>query len=210
MPLFSQSQASSLGEPHRVEETETSADVDRVSAREVVPQNRPWEVATKSAEDFLVVSPYTDRAHLLDPTALNHAQVLLAKALSLLTPITTAYAIVPYVAAFNWDAVFHWLAAAAKADAFTWREQYFYIVIFRSQVPPSTDRSHLDALDKKAHAEAMETNGLLKYWFGIPDDDGRNLATCKFPRPCSNDAAFSDSAGRHLATTCGRFSGQQW
>lgn len=131
-----------------------------------------------TVEDLLVVSPYTDRVHLLDLTILNQAQILLSQALTILSPATAAYATSPYIASFNWVEVFSFLAAAVKAANYPWKEQVFYIVVFRSQVPPTTDRSHLGALDKRAHAEAMQTNGLLKYWFGVPDYDGRNLATC--------------------------------
>ncbi|KAL8968197.1 MAG: hypothetical protein Q9183_002576 [Haloplaca sp. 2 TL-2023] len=157
-----------------------------------------WERTAAVSSDLLVASPYTDSAHLLNLAALTQVQVLFARALSLLTPITSAYSTVPYASAFNWDAVFYWLAAAAKAHSFAWKEQDFYIVIFRSQVPASTDRSHLAALDKRAHAEAMrETNGLLKYWFGIPDSDGRNLATCIWRRRA--DASVGSSGDGHKA-----------
>ncbi|KAL8866891.1 MAG: hypothetical protein Q9174_006016, partial [Haloplaca sp. 1 TL-2023] len=163
-----------------------------------VPEKDEWERTAALSSDLLVVSPYTDPAHLLNLAALTQAQVLLARALSLLSPTTTAYATVPYASAFNWDAVFYWLAAAAKADSFAWKEQDFYIVIFRSQVPASTDRSHLAALDKRAHAEAMQgTNGLLKYWFGVPDSDGRNLATCIWRHRA--DASVGSSGDGHKA-----------
>lgn len=135
--------------------------------------------AENAQEDLLVVSPYTSRPHLLDLTALNQCQTLLAKALTLLSPVTHAYATVSYIDAFNWHAVLSHLAAAVKSERLEWKEQFFYIVVFRSQIPPSTDRSHLAELDKEAHVEAMETGGLFKYWFGTPDADGRNLATCK-------------------------------
>ncbi|KAL8929876.1 MAG: hypothetical protein Q9208_001020 [Pyrenodesmia sp. 3 TL-2023] len=137
------------------------------------------ENLSSAAEGLLIVSPYTSRPHLLDLKTLNRAQVLLAKALTVLSPTTHAYATVPYIEAFNWEAVFSSLATAVKKDAFQWTGQSFYIVVFRSQVPPSTDRSHLAALDRAAHMEAMKSGGLLKYWFGLPDSDGRNLATCK-------------------------------
>lgn len=138
-------------------------------------------IQAAAEEDLLVVSPYTRRPHLLDLTNLTKSQTYLAKALTRLSPLTHAYATVPYVKAFNWDVVFGSLAAAVKADGFSWTEQFFFIVVFRSQVPPSTDRSHLAELDKKAHMEAMASGGLFKYWFGVPDHDGRNLATCGCP-----------------------------
>ncbi|KAL8677078.1 MAG: hypothetical protein Q9186_006458 [Xanthomendoza sp. 1 TL-2023] len=113
------------------------------------------EAQAIAADDLLVVSPYTSRAHLLDLNLLNHAQILLAKALTILSPSTHAYATSSYINSFNWDAVFRLLAAKVKADGFAWREQFFYVIIFRSQVPASTDRGDLAALDVKAHAEAM-------------------------------------------------------
>ncbi|KAL8736195.1 MAG: hypothetical protein Q9166_000350 [cf. Caloplaca sp. 2 TL-2023] len=150
-----------------------------------------------AAEDLLVVSPYTSRAHLLDLTLLNQAQILLAKALAIFTPVTHAYATSTYISSFNWDAVFSLLAASVKAEGLQWKEQFFYVIIFRSQVPPSTDRSDLAALDMKAHAEAMTSGGLLKYWFGTPDANGRNLATCIWRR--REDAQPGSSGEGHKA-----------
>lgn len=40
---------------------------------------------TTAPDKLLIVSPYTSRPHLLDLTLLNHAQVLLAKGLTILT-----------------------------------------------------------------------------------------------------------------------------
>lgn len=137
------------------------------------------DILSPTKDNLLIVSPYISRPHLLDLKTLNRSQIFLAKALTALSPATHAYATVPYIEAFNWEAVFSSLAAAVKEDAFQWTGQFFYIVVFRSQVPPSTDRSHLAELDKAAHMEAMTSGGLLKYWFGLPDGDGRNLATCK-------------------------------
>ncbi|KAL8825975.1 MAG: hypothetical protein Q9170_007585 [Blastenia crenularia] len=155
-------------------------------AQDVGQEKVSAEGAQAMAEDnLLVASPYTSRPHLLDLTTLNGSQILLAKALSLLTPVTDAYATFTYTESFNWDAVFTCLAAAVKSEAVQWKEQFFYIVVFRSQIPPTTDRSHLAELDKAAHIEAMKSGGLLKYWFGKPDDDGRNLATCKQVKPPS-------------------------
>ncbi|KAL8751393.1 MAG: hypothetical protein Q9184_006082 [Pyrenodesmia sp. 2 TL-2023] len=137
------------------------------------------DTLSTAKDNLLIVSPYTSRPHLLDLKTLNRSEIFLAKALTVLSPVTHAYATVPYTESFNWEDVFSSLAVAVKEDAFQWTGQFFYIVVFRSQVPPSTDRSHLAALDKTAHMEAMRSGGLLKYWFGLPDGDGRNLATCK-------------------------------
>ncbi|KAL8749156.1 MAG: hypothetical protein Q9199_007859 [Rusavskia elegans] len=152
---------------------------------------------TTASEDLLMVSPYTTRPHLLDLTLLNGAQILLAKALTILAPVAASYATSPYISSFNWKAVFSLLAASAKASGYAWKEQFFYVIIFRSQIPPSTSRSDLAALDMKAHAEAMVGNGLLKYWFGTPDADGRNLATCIWRR--REDALPGSSGEGHKA-----------
>ncbi|KAL8956717.1 MAG: hypothetical protein Q9193_005834 [Seirophora villosa] len=132
-------------------------------------------------DSLLVVSPYASPPHLLDLASLNPSQVYLVKALSTLAPVTHAYATISYTKAFNWAAVFTGLATAVKDDAFKWTEQFFYIVVFRSQIPPTTDRRHLEELDMRAHAEAMKSGGLFKYWFGTADADGRNLATYAHP-----------------------------
>ena len=112
-----------------------------------------------SNDNFLIVSPYRSRAHLLSLQHLHPNQQLLAKALTSIQPIRPDYATCPYPLAFNRSTVTE--------------------VIFRSQIPPTTSRAHLAALDRAAHIEATKSGGLLKYWFGVPDQEGRNLATCK-------------------------------
>jgi len=44
--------------------------------------------------------------------------------------------------------------------------------------PTLDERLEREELDEGSHAEATKSGGLLKYWFGMPDEDGRNLATC--------------------------------
>ena len=56
----------------------------------------------------------------------------------------------------------------------------FYVIVFRSKVNQHADRQLLGELDKAAHLEAVESGGLLKYWFGEPDEAGRILATCEY------------------------------
>ncbi|KAL8898236.1 MAG: hypothetical protein Q9207_006813 [Kuettlingeria erythrocarpa] len=154
-------------------------------------------IPTKIEENLFVVSPYSSRPHLLDLNTLTRSQSFFTKALTLLSPVTHAYATVPYIDSFNWDAIFSTLAAAVKENAFEWTNQFFYVVVFRSQIPPSTDRSQLAELDKRAHMEAMRSGGLLKYWFGVPDGDGRNLATCIWRQ--REDAAPGSSGEGHKA-----------
>lgn len=126
----------------------------------------------------LVVSPYTTLPHLLDLRTLEEPQRLLAKSLTLLQSTQDDYATAPYHKSFNWDAVVDQLRSLLGSSNHHWNHQYFYIVVFRSQIPPTTDRTHLIELDQKSHAEATRSGGLLKYWFGMPDQNGRNLATC--------------------------------
>lgn len=129
-------------------------------------------------ENFLVVSPYDEPPHLLDLRTLDTANRLLAKALVGLKCLREDYATAPYVETFNWSEVIQSVNDLASRSGFTWKEQAFYIVVFRSQIPPTTVYADLGVLDKAAHAEATKSGGFLKYWFGSPDQDGRNLATC--------------------------------
>ena len=128
---------------------------------------------------FIVVSPYTSPPHLLDLRHLDVSQQLLAKALTILGSIREDYATAPYIDSFNWTDVFAYLRKLIHEYGHVWRRQHFYIVVFRSQIPATTNRIELGELDQRSHAEAMKSGGLLKYWFGMPDVHGRNLATCE-------------------------------
>ena len=134
---------------------------------------------------FLVVSPYTSNPHLLDLRTLDISQQLLARALTHLQAVREDYATASYVDSFNWTAVLARLKTLVQQNNHHWRRQDFYIVVFRSQVPPTTSRLELGELDQRSHAEATKSGGLLKYWFGNPDIHGRNLATCAFIRDLS-------------------------
>lgn len=133
----------------------------------------------EEAKEWLVVSPYMEYPHLLNLATITKSQQLLAKALTVLAPIRSDYATAPYQDGFNWSEVIWTLQGLLNAIGVSWVKTSFYIVVFRSQLMPTTDRSHLGALDICSHAEAMKTGGLLKYWFGTPDENYRNLATCK-------------------------------
>jgi hypothetical protein len=112
----------------------------------------------------LVVSPYTDAAHLLDLTTLDQENQLLTRALSHLTCLRPDYATSPYLETFNWGEVIDVLRSLSKESGHRWKETSFYIVAFRSQIPPATVLRYdeLGALDKASHAEAMASGGLLK------------------------------------------------
>lgn len=127
---------------------------------------------------LLVTSPYTSPEHLLDLRSLQTNQQLFARALTILRPVDEKYATRSYANAFNWPAVISYLRSLSENAYYTWSGQSFYVVVFRSRVPLTTDREKLGELDRRSHAEATKVGGLLKYWFGVPDAEGRNLATC--------------------------------
>ena len=54
----------------------------------------------------------------------------------------------------------------------------FHGVIFRSKRRIGSETTSLYAADRLAHEEAVNSGGLLMYWFGVPDSEGMNLATC--------------------------------
>ncbi|KAF7895285.1 hypothetical protein EAF00_007099 [Botryotinia globosa] len=160
---------------------------------------------------YLVVSPYDEKPHLLDLDTLDTPNQLLARALVGLKCLREDYATAPYIETFNWQEVIDSLRELAKASNYTWKEEFFYIVVFRSQVPPETvaHYSDLGALDKAAHAEATESGGFLKYWFGVPDKNGRNLATCVWRN--SRDAKIGSVGPHHrVAANAARHMYTEW
>lgn len=133
-------------------------------------------------DDELVVSPYTLPSHLLRLHTVSKPNQLLAKALTHMRAIREDYATAAYIESFNWSAIVDALYKLSKEEAYRWQPEIFYIVVFRSRVRQVTNRVDLGLMDAKAHEEAMQSGGLLKYWFGVPDANCRNLATCEFPR----------------------------
>ncbi|KAF4503836.1 hypothetical protein G6O67_008776 [Ophiocordyceps sinensis] len=129
-------------------------------------------------KDFIIQSPYTEVDHQLDLRTLDHENTILAQALAHLRAVRDDYATAPYTESFNWSEVMGQVRRLAEASGKGFKETSFYIVAFRSQIKPSTEYSQLGGLDKAAHAEAVASGGFLKYWFGSPDSELRNLATC--------------------------------
>lgn len=164
--LFAIAMSSELISHQLVDKSFDSLKFKAAAAYQIPSLHKPDcnHLKTEEADSLLVVSPYTSRAHLLNLDTVSTPNQILAKALTVLQPIRDDYATAPYKESFNWDYVIHTAIELAKAVDYSWRQepQSFYIVVFRSQVPPTTDRSHLAALDEKSHEEAMETGGLLK------------------------------------------------
>jgi hypothetical protein len=113
-------------------------------------------------DNFLIVSPYTEKPHLLDLRTLDTANQVLARALTGLKCLRGDYATAPYTEIFNWSEVIESVRTLAAESDFEWKENYFYIVVFRSQIPPSTVYADLGVLDKAAHAEATKSGGFLR------------------------------------------------
>lgn len=111
---------------------------------------------------YLVVSPYTDAEHLLDLQTVDTENQLLALALVRMRHLRDDYATAPYLDTFNWDEVIESLRALALERGHFWKETSFYVVAFRSQIPPTTVYADLGVLDKAAHAEATASGGFLK------------------------------------------------
>ncbi|CAM1503047.1 Fc.00g078230.m01.CDS01 [Cosmosporella sp. VM-42] len=127
---------------------------------------------------YLIQSPYTERAHQLDLETLDHENVIIAKALGRFRALREDYATAPYTETFNWPEVIAEVKRQVEDSGKGFKETSFYIVAFRSQIKKSTEYADLGRLDKAAHGEAVASGGFLKYWFGSPDSELRNLATC--------------------------------
>jgi len=129
--------------------------------------------------NLLVSSPYTESDHLLDLRTLDKPCSLFARALTILHPIRSDYAVAEYTDSFNWESVMIRLRMLAAKEDCRWQRQSFYTVTFRSKLKPDINRALLRQFDKESHREAIVSGCLLKYWFGSPDGERRNLATCK-------------------------------
>ncbi|KAK2061946.1 hypothetical protein LY76DRAFT_336403 [Colletotrichum caudatum] len=165
------------------------------------------EVDIDNTDRFLVHSPYTDPEHLLDLDTLDDENALLARALSRMECLRADYATADYVESFNWGDVMSELKSLIQSSGKTFKETSFYIVAFRSTIPPSTVYEDLGILDKAAHAEANQVGGFLKYWFGSPDSEGRNLATCVWrSRPDAVKAGHGPAHRRASRATASMYS----
>ena len=141
--------------------------------------SRSPQISEESSSHFLVTSPYTAPEHLLDLSSISSPNRLLALSLTELQPVREDYATAPYKDAFNWSSVITKLRSLVSSEGYDWQERTFYVVVFRSRVAEGTDRKDLGSLDEASHQEAVKGGGLLKYWFGVPDRERRNVATCK-------------------------------
>ncbi|KAH6890549.1 hypothetical protein B0T10DRAFT_322592 [Thelonectria olida] len=162
-----------------------SVEVQTLQVADLGSFKAPEEVQVREIQDdflingrYLIQSPYTEQPHLADLETLDNENALLARALTKFRVLREDYATSPYVDSFNWPEVISELKRLTDETGRGFRETSFYIVAFRSQIKTNTVYADLGRLDKAAHAEAVASGGFLKYWFGEPDSELRNLATC--------------------------------
>lgn len=173
------------------------------------PQNILGTQATIGRSRFMPVSTgyNTKTSHFIDLTTLDLSDQLLTMALPQMEEARSDYAVhnaVNYNDAFNWSSVLDTLRELAREEGYSWSQpRQYHVIAFYSQLYPevkaSKERSALlYDLDEAAFSAAMEGGGLLKYWFGKPDEEGRNLATCELNCACPLIFPVADS-DRHLA-----------
>jgi hypothetical protein len=150
------------------------------AAAQIFPLLSVVDVTFTHPSSFLVTSPYILQEHLLDLNRLPDVQDrILVLALTKLAPTRTDYATAPYEDSFSWNDVRTTISYLSEVAQYEWRERDYYVVIFRSKLKKDFDAPLLWELDRESHREAVESGGLLKYWFGNTDSENQNLATCK-------------------------------
>lgn len=157
-------------------------DLPRILRERSPPFATSWGARVPSGRNgaesrYLVVSPYTERGHLLDLETLNKENQILAVALSRLKNVREDYATGPYLEIFNWTEVIDTLRTLVRESGHSWKETSFYIVAFRSQIPPTTVYGDLGVLDKAAHVEATASGGFLKFVYPSSNREGPVLTT---------------------------------
>jgi hypothetical protein len=123
---------------------------------------------------YLIASPYLEQEHLLDLRTLDAENALLARALTHLRPLRSDYATAAYQDTFDWPEIIEKVRKSAALAGHKWKETSFFVVAFRSRIPPTTVYAELGKLDKAAHAEATASGGFLKY---VCNEDGRQELT---------------------------------
>lgn len=175
-----------LGTPGVLKRDVNGADAeDELASLNVKPgehlnvANVETSISFSANSNLIVSSPYHSPSHLLDLRTLSVQPRLFARALALMEPSRPDYATADYLDSFNWPVIMAKLRSLACEEGIQWSQQSFYTVIFRSKLNPNINRDLLRRLDEESHREAAESGGLLKYWFGVPNGERRNLATCK-------------------------------
>jgi len=71
------------------------------------------------------------------------------------------------------ELAFDWARCLRDVDRGTW-----YVVAFRSQRRPGADSARIEFLDNLAFEEASRAGGLITYFKGTLDEQGRCLSVC--------------------------------
>ena len=131
---------------------------------------------------------YKEDSQLVDLDTFHISDQLLILALEQMSERRSDYAQheeVDYKNAFNWDRVLTELGRLAREAKYSWpQSRQYHVIAYYSQLEPgmatsNESRFQLGSLDEAAFREALEIGGLMKYWFGEPDGQHRNLATCE-------------------------------
>lgn len=127
------------------------------------------------------ISPYEEEQYRVDTCNIQLCHRPVVDALAALRP-KNKYAALPYLGAFGWQEVMDRLRDNLEKKEQEWGGTEVYIIAFRSKRREVNNDGHtrlLEGLDRASVLEAVQSGGLLKYWFGTPDAAGYNLATCK-------------------------------
>jgi hypothetical protein len=144
-----------------------------------------WQGTQSSSllDSKIIASPYNDSQHLLDLNHLSLEDRIFALALTTIRPVKSEYATLDLTESLNISEVNDMIRRLGSLFNLTWKSKSYYLVIFRSKMKEQYDNTRLFDLDKHSHREAMESGGLLKYWFGTVNDHRQNLAFCRLNLP---------------------------
>jgi hypothetical protein len=128
----------------------------------------------------IIASPYNDANHLLDLNSLGVEDRILSLALTTIRPVKQDYATLELVDGLNIAEVNEMIQRLCSSLNLIWTSRSYYLVIFRSHMKQEYNQTRLFELDKHSHEEAIQSGGLLKYWFGTVNEHRRNLAFCMY------------------------------
>ncbi|CAH6722452.1 hypothetical protein CLIB1444_09S03884 [[Candida] jaroonii] len=163
------------------------------------PINESPDVKEELQKSLIQTSPYLERSHWLDISDYDIQYKLLTIALQSFKS-QGDYANNSYVDSFNIKEIIGLVNYYSRSLNIELPDFDVYIVGFRSCLFPeirqsSEKREILGQVDKASHEEANQSGGLLKYWYGIPNSEGKNLATCWWVS--SSHAKFGGRGNNH-------------
>ncbi|CAK7905606.1 hypothetical protein CAAN1_14S04500 [[Candida] anglica] len=148
---------------------------------------REFSEPLDASPEYIRSSPYHEQEHQLQLDTLDVGYRSLALALQSFVPVNgnKDYQYEEYEKAFPIKEIVERAQEYSKLlGEENLPELTAYVIGFRSilhvEVQESAEKRSISArIDKGSHTEANISGGLLKYWFGTPDDENaKNLATC--------------------------------